>query len=452
MEDSTMAGPAATRREFIGRAGAAAASLSAAVHARAQGANDRIRLALLGAGGRGTHHMRTATANPDVDLVAVCDASDNTAKHVAGLAGGRADTTQDFRRVLDRKDVDAVVIATPDHWHCPMAILAFEAGKDAYVEKPLGHNIAEGRAAVNAAARHKRVAQFGTQQLSGEHYAAARELVRSGALGRVTRVRVWNVWNEVPDGMGRSPDGPPPDGLDFDLWLGPAPKRPYNREFVYGRGSGHTFFWDVSGGYMLAWAVHHIDTVHWILGRTAPRSAFSTGGKFLLTDIRDTPDTQDALLDYGDFYLQASIVHTSARGIEASNYGIAFYGSNGTLRLLREGYEVYPEGDRMPASRSRGSLQDEPHMRNFLDCVKSRNETVAPLAWGHQSTNPLHLANISYKVGRSVRWDAEKELIAGDTEANRHLSRTYRAPWGRVVERYLAEAHKPYYRETADGG
>lgn len=409
-------------------------------------ANDRVVLGFIGTGGRGQHLMRVALSNPDVQIAAVCDVMESRLSQAVQITGGTATPYKDFRRLLERKDLDAVFVTTPDHWHCIMTIAACEAGKDVYVEKPLGHNIAEGRAAVNAAKRFNRIVQHGTQQLSGQHYAEARELIRSGALGKITHVRIWNVWNESPDGIGNPPDSEPPPDIDYDMWLGPAPKRPFNPNRCY--APGYWFQWDYSGGHMLAWAIHHIDTAHWVLGVTAPRMVVSTGGKYALKDNRTTPDTQDALLDYGDFIVQASVYHANARPIEGSWYGIAFYGTNGTMRLLREGFEVYPEGDRTRPIGRGGSPQDEPHVRNFLDCVKSRKQPNAPVEWGHLSTNAMHLANIALRTGRAVHWDAKGEKVIGDEGANRYLCRTYRKPWGQYVLRYLAPAHRKYYRET----
>ncbi|MCS7223642.1 MAG: Gfo/Idh/MocA family oxidoreductase [Armatimonadetes bacterium] len=409
-------------------------------------ADQPIRIGLIGCGGMGTGLMKFAMANPDVRIVAVCDVVEERMVRAAQIAGEKTAMFRDFRRLLDQKDVDAVIIATPDHWHCVQTIAACEAGKDVYVEKPLSHNIAEGRAAVNAARRFKRVVQQGTQQLSGAHYRAAKELIRSGALGTITRVRVWNVWNDTPGGIGNPPDENPPPGVDYDLWLGPAPKRPFNRNRFF--APGYWFFWDYSGGFMLSWAIHHIDTVHWILEKTIPRMVMSTGGKYVLQDNRETPDTQDALIDYGDFYVQASIYHTNSRPIEGSGYGIAFYGTNGTMLLTREGFRVFPEGDRMKPIESGGSPQSEPHMRNWLDCIKTRDKPIADIEFAHLSNNPLHLANISYRLKRAVRWDGNKELIIGDEEANRYLCRTYRKPWGAYVYRHLSPQHRRYYRES----
>jgi len=430
-----------TRREMLQRSGAAAAALGARPMAA-----DRIRLGFIGCGSRGSYLMGVALANPDVEVTAVCDVVESRLADAVKRAGGKAAPYKDFRRLLESKQVDAVFITTPDHWHCIQVIAAAEAGKDIYVEKPLGHNIAEQRAAVNAVEKHGRVAQIGTQQVSGKHYQDAKALLKSGELGTITRVRAWNVWNEVPDGIGSPPDGPPPPGVDYDMWLGPAPKRPFNANRF--NQPGYWFQWDYSGGFMLSWTIHHVDTAMWALGLNAPKSAMSMGGKYALKDNRETPDTQDVMLDYGNLYLQASIYHTSAHAVEGSGYGIAFYGTKGTLWLVREGFEVYPEAGRMKKRESPGSAQDEPHIRNFLDCVKSRGTTNSPILGGHLSAVPLHLGNLSYKTGRAMRWNPDRELIIGDEEANRRLCRTYRAPWGAYVQRYLSSSHKPYYRES----
>jgi predicted dehydrogenase len=438
-----------TRRDFLKHAGTAALGVgltTTRASASPLGANEKIGLGFIGTGGRGSHLMRVAMQNKDVEIAAVCDVMEDRLANAVKMTGGKAKPYKDFRKLLEQKDLDAVFIVTPDHWHCVQTIAACEAGKDVYVEKPLGQNIAEGRAAVNAAKQHHRVVQHGTQQLSGQHYAAAKELVRSGALGQITRVRIWNCWNEVPHGIGNPPDEPAPPHIDYDLWLGPAPKRPFNRNRCF--APGYWFFWDYSGGFMLSWAIHHVDTVHWILGTTAPKSVASVGGKYALQDNRDTPDTQDGFLDYGDFYMQASIYHTNSRPIEGSDYGIVFYGVNGTMLLHRGGFQVFPEGDRMKPIQHGGSAQDEPHVRNFLDCVKSRQQPIAPLEWGHWSTNAMHLVNIAFRCLRVVRWDAKKELCLGDEDANKLLCRSYRAPWGQYVRRYLSPEHRRYFQET----
>ncbi|MBI4325731.1 MAG: Gfo/Idh/MocA family oxidoreductase [Chloroflexi bacterium] len=444
------------RRAFLKHSGTAAAALGASLAAApavigGDSSTDKIRLGWIGTGGRGSHLMTLAMQNPDVQIAAVCDPSDDRLKRALELTDQKAKPYKDFRQVLERQDIDAVFITSPDHWHCIQTIAACEAGKDVYVEKPISHNIAEGRAAVNAAQKHNRIVQVGTQQLSGQHYAASKELIRSGALGKITRVRVWNVWNEAPQGIGNPPDEPVPPGLDYDLWLGPAPQRPYNRNRF--STPGYWYMWDYSGGYMLAWTIHHVDTAHWTLGLGAPKLVMSVGGKYALEDNRDAPDTQDALIDYGNLYIQATVYHSNARPIEGRDYGIAYYGTNGTLRITRDGFEVFPEGgpgsERTKAIQHGGSAQEEPHIRNFLDCVKSRKQPHAPLAAGHLTTNPLHLANMSLRTGRAMQWDAANELVIGDEEANRRfLCRAYRKPWGEYVKRHLSPVHVNYIAEA----
>jgi predicted dehydrogenase/type 1 glutamine amidotransferase len=448
-----------SRRGFLGSAAMTLAGLAFPESILAQkegsarpGPNDRIGIGVIGCGGRGRHLMNICKRFPDVDIVAVCDVDNSRLSEAVKAAGGKAAAYKDFRLLLENKDVDAVIVATPDHWHAICTVVACEMGKDVYVEKPLSHNIAEGRAMVNAARKHGRIVQMGTQQRSGAHYLAANELIRSGAIGKISHIRVWNVWNQSEGGtgsgrnagIGNPPDGDPPPGVDYDMWLGPAPVRPFNPNRFHGN---FYFFWDYSGGFMLAWTIHHIDSVHFATGNEVPISACSFGGKFVLEDNRETPDTQDAILEYPGYTLLATVHHANARPIEGRDYGIAFYGTRGTLVITREGFEVFPEAGRMQPMKMGGSEQDGPHVQNFLECIRSRKMPVADVETSHRSTVACHLANIAFRVKRVVRWDPERELIIGDEEANEFISRTYRRPWGQYLKPYIAQQHLKYFRE-----
>src|SRR6516165_871319 len=292
MTDTGRDHPSPSRRNFL-TAGTAAA-LSAAAYRRVLGANDRVGLGFIGFGLIGKRHVLDFRDQPDAALVAIAEVHRGRRDEAVALMGGAPRPYGDFRALLDNRDVDAVVVSTPDHWHALMTMMACAAGKDVYVEKPLSLFVREGRWMVELARRHKRVVQVGTQQRSGPHYQKARELVQSGHIGQVVAVRMWTHRNVTP-GFGSPPDGDPPPDLDYDLWLGPAPKRRYNpnRSIYHFR-----WFWDYSGGQMTNLGQHSLDIVHWFLSATAPSAVASAGGRFALQDNGETPDTQDSLFEY----------------------------------------------------------------------------------------------------------------------------------------------------------
>jgi predicted dehydrogenase len=366
----------------------------------------------------------------------------------------------DYRKLLDDKNVDAVVVATPDHWHTLVALSACAAGKDVYVEKPMTLFVREGRWLIDAAARHKRVIQVGTQQRSGLHYQKARDLIRGGHIGKVVSVRMANTRN-IGDGFGSPPDGEPPADLDYDRWLGPAPARNYNPH----RGLYHfRWFWDYAGGQMTNLGAHHLDIVDWVLGLDTLRVVTSVGGRFALTDNGETPDTQDAIFAC-DGYTAAFTMRECAAG-PRPEYNLEFVGTKGTLGVTRSGFAVYAEADVPPENQVPGVRDGHPaggprpvavagprpprtaamtdrsgssaeqyrnHARDFLDGIKSRKTPISDVASGHRVAVACHLANLSLRLGRSLRWDAKAETIPGDAEAKSHLVRPYRRPWDREL-------------------
>src|SRR5690349_10446030 len=292
---------------------------------------------------------------PDTEVRAVCDVFRPSADQARQMSGGKAEVFSDFRRVLERKDIDAVVIGTPDHWHALMTVLACQAGKDVYVEKPTSVAIAEGRAMVQAARKYNRIVQVGTQQRSQPHFQKAAEIVQSGQLGDVTLVRCWNAGNLPAAGIGNPPDGAPPEGLDWDLWLGPAKKVPFNpnRFGVDPNAWSHfRWFWDYAGGMMTDWGVHLIDIVHMAMQVDAPLEVSTIGAKLHLTDNRETPDTIVATYRYPEFVMTYENRVCNSMPITGRLYGIEFLGSAATLFVDRERYELRPEPD--PAIRPQG--------------------------------------------------------------------------------------------------
>ena len=454
---------AVSRRTLLGCG--AAATLSAAGYRRVLGANDRVGLGFIGFGLIGKRHVLDFQGFPDVDLMAVAEAHKGRLEEAAALMGVKTRKFGDFRELIDDRDVDAVIVSTPDHWHALMTMMACAAGKDVYVEKPLSLFIREGRWMIEVARRHRRVVQVGTQQRSGPHYLKARELLRGGQIGKVVAVRMWTYRNIFP-GFGAPADGDAPAGLDYDNWLGPAPLRRYNpnRSLYHFR-----WFWDYSGGQMTNLGQHSLDVVHWFLDATAPRAVTSAGGRFTLRDNGETPDVQDARFDYTDWF--ATWSHRECSRGASPWRGLEFCGTRGSLTISRQGFVVTPDpelapedaiprfggphpvggprttGDRasagsrtMAVSDNSGSELDQfrRHARNFIDCVRSRHEPAAGLEGAHRVATACHLANLSLRLDRKLRWDAERESVVVDPEAEALLERPYRTPWD-AMKRALLE-------------
>jgi predicted dehydrogenase len=423
------------RRSFIKQSIATGITAAAAGN-KILGANDRIRIGVIGLGRQGRGVMRTFAKNSDVEIAALCDVYQpqiDAAIKDARLEGVK--TFRDFRQLLDLKDIDAVIVATPDHWHPLNLIMACQTGKDVYVEKPISVTVEEGRKMVQAARKYNRIVQVGTQQRSGDHYQKAAEIVRSGQIGKVTSVHSWNYGNSAPDGIGNPADGSTPDGLDWDLWLGPAPMRPFNanRFGVHpDRWSTFRYFWDYAGGMMTDWGVHHLDIVQMVMGVDAPLAVNASGGKYVLRDNRDTPDTLIVTYEYPGFLCTYENREGNGQPIDGHGYGITFYGTDATLFIDREYFEIRSEKGRKDAEPQRvagQNKQGEEHIRNFLDCVKTRNLPICDIEIGHRSTTTALLGNVALRSGRRVLWNGKLEKVEGDQAGSKYLSREYRKPW-----------------------
>lgn len=453
-----------SRRRFLQQSGTAAAAAAAlhSVHsmvsaARPLAANEELVVGLIGCGGMGRANLRDFLRVPGVKVGALCDVDsrhiEDAERDIANVRNRqnaqveKYTTHKDFRELLDKKDIDCVIVATPDHWHALATIYACMAGKDVYCEKPISHNIVEGRMMVNAVKRYKRVCQIGTQQRSGAHFQRAIELVQNGAIGEVYMTRTWNLSNEHPDGIGNPPDGDPPPYVDYDMWLGPAPKRPFNpNRFHY----TWRWFFDYAAGMVGDWNVHLQDIIHLAMGTFHPVAVHTSGGKFALRDNRDTPDTMEVTYEFvrpdGKPFVQVYTMRKYCVNHSqwSPGHAMQFLGSDGVLNLNRGGFEIVPEVRRednktVPRTepiKSGGSDQHYPHVVNFIECVKSRAKPISDIESMHYTTAACHLANISLRVGRKIYWDHKTERCfkdpehkVPDAEANRWLAREYRKPW-----------------------
>jgi len=431
------------RRDFMRRASAVSAGMAlTGASARILGANDRVRVGVIGTGRQGRDDLEDFQRQPDVEIVAVCDVYEPNLQLGLASTGNKAQNVKDFRQMLDRQDIDVIVVGTPDHWHALMTVEACKAGKDVYVEKPICCAVEEGKVMVAAARKYKRVVQVGTQQRSATHFQDAVKLVQQGYLGKVSFVRTWNYSNDYPEGIGNPPDSDPPAGLDWDAWLGPAPKVPFNanRFGVGDRWSTFRYFWDYAGGMMTDWGIHLLDIVQWAMQVDGPEVIMAAGGKFYIQDNAETPDTLQVTFQYPHFVATYEDRWDNANSMYNHGYGIEFHGTDATMFVDRGGFEVFPETrhrqgkppvDRAPSMKMASVNNDHyDHIRNFLDCVKSRQRPISDVEIGYRSTSTCLLGNVAYRSQRRITWDVEKQQVKdGAPEAQAYVARHYRAPW-----------------------
>jgi predicted dehydrogenase len=394
------------RREFVRGATGAAVGMTAASWSRVLGANDRINLALVGCGGRGEYVMKNCLLDPAVEVVALCDVWDERVAERKAVVPG-AEGYADHRALLDRSDVDAVIVATPDHWHTDITIDAMEAGKDVFVEKPMTFRREEGPRIVEAVERTGRICQVGTQQRSGEFWMKARdEYVQPGRLGRIHMVRTcWHSTWWDPEGM-QPPRMEKPADLDWERWLGQVSWREWNPYQYF----NYRAFLDFGGGKITDLFTHWIDAVHMIMGVDNPVSFTSAGGVFQYSDGRDAPDNIHLLVEYPDDFV-VTFESTCLPGTPP--WGITFYGTEGTLFINRESFEVRPneEGaEPLEVELSQRKL-DQSHSANFLECLRTRQQPNCTASMGHRSAQASILATRAYTGGRTVRFDPVKEDV-----------------------------------------
>ncbi len=418
------------RRSFMKKAGLVAAGFIN-WNPTARGANEKVVLGLIGCRNQGRNVALSAIKRGAV-FKTLCDVDDailaKVGPEIQAAQNRTPSSVKDFRRVLDDKKIDAVVIATPDHWHAIPMILACQAGKDVYIEKPLSQTIHEGQLMRDAARKYDRVVQVGTQRRSEEHTRAAVEYVGSGKLGKVCLVKAWIT--QVRESIGNPPDGTPPPGADYDMWLGPAPKRPFNpNRFHY----TWRFFWDYGNAEIGNQGVHMLDVAMWgiekLCGREhcLPTHVVNNSGIYWLHDAKEVPDTQVATFDFGDLLLVWEMHSFQDRHpIERKYAGTAFYGTDATLVVEHDGWRVFGDKDELVAS---GKAVGGSHTGNFLRCVKSRQRPNADVEIGRLSTTICHLGNIACRLGRDLHFDSKTETFDNDHAANSYLTKEYRKPY-----------------------
>ena len=429
-----------SRRTFLKTGGATVAGIGMAssfTGAMAScSANEKVTVGLVGCKGMGFADLKAFLENPQVECIALCDIDEGVlnarAADVEKIRGKKpANLYKDWRKLIENKDIDVVIVGTPDHWHCLIMTAACEAGKDVYCEKPLGNSIEECNLMVKAAQKYKRVVQVGQWQRSDPHWLSAVDFIRSGKLGKIRLVRVFSYQGWCPS-IPVLADEPVPAGVDYDMWLGPATNRPFNRNRFH-----FTFrwFWDYAGGLMTDWGVHLLDYALYGMDVTTPKSIMAMGGKYgYPNDACETPDSLQTIYEFEGFNVLWDHAIGINDGAYGRNHGLGFVGENGTLVVDRSGWEVIPEvvngTKRMEAvALVKGTGEGlKNHVKNFLDCVKSRNpNTNASVEIGAHIAKFSQLGNIAYRSGKKLVWDGAK--FTNDADANKYLIPSYRAPW-----------------------
>jgi len=430
------------RRNFLKTTTTAAVGLSLAATmpipmSACAGASDKLRCGVIGINGMGFADLASFLRQKNTECVAICDVDSNVlnkrAAETEKAQGFKPRLYSDYRKLLEDKDVDVVIIGTPDHWHCLPMVEACQAGKDVYCEKPLGNSIEEINIMERAANKYNTVVQVGMWQRSDPHWMAAVDFVKSGKLGKIRTVRTWAYqgWMEpVPV----QPDGEAPAGVDYDFWLGPAKKRPFNPNRFH---FNFRWFYDYAGGLMTDWGVHIIDYGLFGMGDPVPKSVMAMGGKFAYADdASETPDTLQTLYEFDSH----TMLWDHATGIDGGhfgrNHGVGFVGNNGTLVVDRDGWEVIPEKKKNKDLMERVELQKgsgkglDYHMANFIDGVKTRNRNLnANITVAANTARVAHLGNIAHRTGHRLYWDANTRQVLNDDAANKFLVPEYRAPW-----------------------
>ena len=418
------------RRSFLRRVSSVAAVSALAAPALLRSANspgEKIVLGVMGVNGRGMQLAQGFNSVGGAEIAWLCDVDERAmARAVKAVSDKQARVPQgvkDFRRILDDRSVDALVIAAPDHWHAPATILACAAGKHVYVEKPASHNAREGELMVQAARKNKRVVQLGTQRRSYPAIIEAIEKLKGGAVGRVIFARGW--YNNTRASIGHGKAAPPPDWLDYELWQGPAPERPFQDNLVH---YNWHWFWHWGTGELGNNGIHALDVCRWGLGVDYPIRVTSGGGKYRFDDDQETPDTQTVTFDFGDKSITWEGRSWHPRGFEGSAFGIAFYGEKGTVVIDGANYKVFDfQGAEIDKGGAPGG--DAKHYQNFLECIRSGKRPNAEIEEGHKSTLLCHLGNIAWRTGNTLNCDPKNGHIIDDRKATALWGREYRRGW-----------------------
>jgi predicted dehydrogenase len=431
-----------TRREFLkttaqtaALTGLAAGFPSLLSLAKGHSPNDTLRIGLIGCGWMGSFDLTNCLKQPNVDLGGICDVDAgrlaSRGAEFEKLTGKKAKTYGDYRKLLDDKDLDLVVIGTPDHWHCLQTVHALEAGKAVYVEKPMANSIAECQAMEAAAKRYGTVVQVGQQQRSGENWQQAVALVQSGKLGNIRHIKIWANF-DYGKGTPRIPDSPAPAESDYEMWLGPAPKVPYNANRVHGVWRHH---WHYGGGLLTDWGVHLLDIPLWAMRvQGPPLSVMATGGIFSFAGNQlETPDTLNVLYEFPGFTLSWEHLGGVQKGYYGRPYGMAFMGDNATLVINRESWEVIPNEDEHAdlahAPVATAESNHLAHAQNFIEAVRNNRPPVCTVADGSLAAWYAHAGNIAYRTRTRLEWDAASGTFKNNAAANALLKPAYRAPW-----------------------
>ncbi|HLP72265.1 MAG TPA: Gfo/Idh/MocA family oxidoreductase [Bacteroidales bacterium] len=458
-----------TRRQFVSAAGivtagvaSGAVSLKAGSYRRVQGANDKLNVGFIGVGNRGSQLLGLFMRNQDVNIAGLCDLYEPyllrdrsivDPRYIKDIPGqvpkmgesfsAKPERYSDFRKLLDNKNIDAVVIATPDHWHAIQMINAVDAGKDVYVEKPLTITIREGRMMVDAQKRTGKVVAVGLNRRGNSFYQKLAKEIPAGKIGKVTVGKAFRINNMYPNGIGKMKPEEPPKNFNWDMWLGPRASRPYQYNI-----SPYRFrWWGDYSSQMGNWGVHYMDVIRWMMGERAPVAITATGGKFAVDDDRTIPDTMDVVFEFGSGALITFSIYEASGGDLFTAGEVELRGTKGTLNADENGYKITPvRAGQFQDWKQAGTAEEQSSktqmlpdgssgdstanvVRNFIDCVKSRNTPFCPLEEGHRSTSFAHLANIALATGQRLLWDADKEQFINSEKANQMLHYEYRKPW-----------------------
>jgi predicted dehydrogenase len=433
-----------SRRRFTSMSAVALAGISTEASfsynllasARNIGPNDKINVGLIGCKNMGWGDLQDFLRIPEVECIALCDVDSKSlnqrATDVEKIRGKKPQLFKDYRKLLDLKDLNVVIVGTPDHWHCLITVDAIKAGKDVYVEKPLANSIAECNIMASAAKNYNRIVQVGQQQRSGGEWQDAISVVKSGKLGKVSRIKCWANFNYGAVRPGTITTVP--DGVDFDFWLGPAPERSFDNARFHG---SWRMFWDYGGGLMTDWGVHLLDMGLWAKEVSSfPKKVIACGGKYSFPEYaNETPDTLSVTFEYNDWVLEWEHNAGIESGPWGRNYGIAFIGTNGTLVADRSKWEVYPEGSKdklrmeiIPARKSDNNMHLL-HVQNFVDCLKSGQTPACSIETGRMAAIVAHLGNVALRTGTILEYNPVNQDFGNNKAANQLLLPVYRKPW-----------------------